>query len=177
MTQLCEDPWDFIWTLRPRRKSIECLNLFWLKDFPIHVVCVAGSATPSGLPAGTISRSPTPISIRPPGPSSSPLLKSLQFLPASTRSWRSRKKKNRVFRLKMRKMQFLWVLPMPRTGFEPARCYSLPPQSSASANSATWAWGGDYTQESRLVENVGWVRVCQKIRAKERLERRHPRFR
>src|SRR4051794_17403714 len=32
-----------------------------------------------------------------------------------------------------------WVADMPRTGFEPARCYSLPPQSSASANSATWA--------------------------------------
>src|SRR5689334_16099811 len=28
---------------------------------------------------------------------------------------------------------------MPRTGFEPARVASLPPQSSASANSATWA--------------------------------------
>src|SRR5258706_503333 len=32
---------------------------------------------------------------------------------------------------------------MPRTGFEPARCYSLPPQSSASASSATWAWLGN----------------------------------
>ena len=29
---------------------------------------------------------------------------------------------------------------MPRTGFEPARCYSLPPQSSASAHSATFAF-------------------------------------
>src|SRR5947207_2537324 len=29
---------------------------------------------------------------------------------------------------------------MPRTGFEPARVASLPPQSSASASSATWAW-------------------------------------
>src|SRR5437762_13431362 len=28
---------------------------------------------------------------------------------------------------------------MPRTGFEPARVASLPPQSSASASSATWA--------------------------------------
>ena len=28
---------------------------------------------------------------------------------------------------------------MPRTGFEPARVATLPPQSSASANSATWA--------------------------------------
>src|SRR5690242_9609621 len=28
---------------------------------------------------------------------------------------------------------------MPRTGLEPARVASLPPQSSASANSATWA--------------------------------------
>src|SRR5881628_2804274 len=38
---------------------------------------------------------------------------------------------------------------MPRTGLEPARVASLPPQSSASANSATWALirmsGGDYT--------------------------------
>src|SRR6266480_6742150 len=32
---------------------------------------------------------------------------------------------------------------LPRTGFEPARCYSLPPQSSASANSATWALGSE----------------------------------
>src|SRR3954463_6988051 len=31
---------------------------------------------------------------------------------------------------------------MPRTGLEPARVASLPPQSSASANSATWAWKG-----------------------------------
>src|SRR3954470_21007624 len=29
---------------------------------------------------------------------------------------------------------------MPRTGFEPARLAALPPQSSASANSATWAF-------------------------------------
>src|SRR3954467_9851741 len=28
---------------------------------------------------------------------------------------------------------------MPRTGFEPARLAALPPQSSASASSATWA--------------------------------------
>src|SRR5690242_19408264 len=32
---------------------------------------------------------------------------------------------------------------LPRTGFEPARLAALPPQSSASANSATWAaWAG-----------------------------------
>ena len=31
-------------------------------------------------------------------------------------------------------------LSMPRTGFEPAHLSALPPQSSASANSATWAW-------------------------------------
>src|SRR6266566_677809 len=30
---------------------------------------------------------------------------------------------------------------VPRTGFEPARLAALPPQSSASANSATWAFG------------------------------------
>jgi hypothetical protein len=28
---------------------------------------------------------------------------------------------------------------VPTTGFEPVRCYSLEPESSASANSATWA--------------------------------------
>src|SRR4051812_40001142 len=49
---------------------------------------------------------------------------------------------------------------MPRTGFEPARCYSLPPQSSASANSATWARGvsllaRDYTPLAKRVER-GW---------------------
>src|SRR5262249_28284537 len=32
---------------------------------------------------------------------------------------------------------------MPRTGFEPARLAALPPQSSASANSATWAMGSE----------------------------------
>src|SRR6266516_1171868 len=38
----------------------------------------------------------------------------------------------------MKKPVFRRVL-MPRTGFEPARVASLPPQSSASASSATWA--------------------------------------
>lgn len=28
---------------------------------------------------------------------------------------------------------------VPTTGFEPVRCYSLVPETSASANSATWA--------------------------------------
>ncbi len=28
---------------------------------------------------------------------------------------------------------------VPTTGLEPVRCYSLEPESSASANSATWA--------------------------------------
>ena len=36
---------------------------------------------------------------------------------------------------------------VPRTGFEPARCYPLPPQSSASANSATWAWNQLYVRD------------------------------
>src|SRR4051812_28513616 len=43
---------------------------------------------------------------------------------------------------------------MPRTGFEPARLAALPPQSSASANSATWARsqsGRDYTQPAESV--------------------------
>src|SRR6187551_3719030 len=30
---------------------------------------------------------------------------------------------------------------VPTTGLEPVRCYSLEPESSASANSATWATG------------------------------------
>src|SRR6266403_644992 len=34
---------------------------------------------------------------------------------------------------------------LPRTGFEPARLSALPPQSSASANSATWASGNQLT--------------------------------
>src|SRR5437868_12658723 len=43
---------------------------------------------------------------------------------------------------------------MPRTGFEPARLSALPPQSSASANSATWAWWGNYTRARRSVEMI-----------------------
>ena len=34
----------------------------------------------------------------------------------------------------------IWPAQVPRTGFEPARLSALPPQSSASANSATWAF-------------------------------------
>src|SRR5215213_6139253 len=42
---------------------------------------------------------------------------------------------------------------MPRTGFEPARVASLPPQSSASANSATWAHlPANYTPGCNTVE-------------------------
>jgi hypothetical protein len=42
---------------------------------------------------------------------------------------------------------------MPRTGLEPARLAALPPQSSASANSATWAWtGGHYRKHGWEVE-------------------------
>ena len=41
---------------------------------------------------------------------------------------------------------------MPRTGFEPARVATLPPQSSASANSATWAAIG--TSEG-IISNCG----------------------
>jgi hypothetical protein len=42
---------------------------------------------------------------------------------------------------------------MPRTGLEPARLAALPPQSSASANSATWAWiGGHYRKDQWEVE-------------------------
>ena len=32
---------------------------------------------------------------------------------------------------------------VPTTGLEPVRCYSLEPESSASANSATWAQGAN----------------------------------
>src|SRR3954467_4650639 len=42
---------------------------------------------------------------------------------------------------------------VPRTGFEPARLAALPPQSSASASSATWASvQGHYTQGPAGVE-------------------------
>ena len=34
---------------------------------------------------------------------------------------------------------------VPTTGLEPVRCYSLEPESSASANSATWAFAGSLT--------------------------------
>jgi hypothetical protein len=34
---------------------------------------------------------------------------------------------------------FLFVL-VPRTGFEPARLWALPPEDSASTNFATWAF-------------------------------------
>ena len=37
---------------------------------------------------------------------------------------------------------------VPTTGLEPVRCYSLEPESSASANSATWAT--DYRRLARL---------------------------
>jgi len=40
----------------------------------------------------------------------------------------------------MRTTRFFSYLHLPRTGFEPARVAPLPPQSSASANFATWAW-------------------------------------
>src|SRR3954463_5037650 len=48
---------------------------------------------------------------------------------------------------------------MPRTGFETARVASLPPQSSASANSATWAYLlANYTPGLRAVERlVPWA--------------------
>ena len=42
---------------------------------------------------------------------------------------------------------------LPRTGFEPARLAALPPQSSASASSATWAlFGTDYIRWKVAVE-------------------------
>ena len=45
---------------------------------------------------------------------------------------------------------------MPRTGFEPARLAALPPQSSASANSATWAfeWGAIIRLNPRLSRSL-----------------------
>src|SRR6476660_6721048 len=49
---------------------------------------------------------------------------------------------------------------MPRTGFEPARVASLPPQSSASASSATWA----RMHRGELYARGGWCRVLARRR-------------
>ena len=58
-------------------------------------------------------------------------------------------------------------LSLPRTGFEPARVAPLPPQSSASANFATWAWWGKYMRRLRGVEGWGELRVmCCELRVK-----------
>src|SRR2546421_2654728 len=66
---------------------------------------------------------------------------------------------------------------MPRTGFEPARVASLPPQSSASASSATWARRRGIIRRARGVSRdfyharegcstiSGWVGGVAQIRA------------
>src|ERR1043165_6814595 len=61
------------------------------------------------------------------------------FHPATMRSSRRMKQKHRVIPQERRITRSFRVLQVPRTGFEPARVASLPPQSSASASSATWA--------------------------------------
>ena len=65
------------------------------------------------MPAVIISRRPRRISRRRWGEDCSALLKALQFHPASTRSWRRSKRKNRVFRMKMRVTRFCRYLHLP----------------------------------------------------------------
>ena len=78
---------------------------------------------------------------------------------------------------------------MPRTGFEPARLAALPPQSSASANSATWAlYVGPEVEgiirtvadvsSRRKMRGVAAARVCVAMVAEAgALLRRHDRLR
>ncbi len=60
---------------------------------------------------------------------------------------------------------------VPTTGLEPVRCYSLEPESSASANSATWAFrGNQYTRGPAHRTRAQFVVFWSRSRFRRRLE-------